>query len=216
MEKTLKKETMEQVQAIRGQLQKLQNYIADNAEYFDYTNAKLHELSYHYFEILEKYGVEDDDYILWNMFCCDEWDNFEEYLKENNCEITHLGRTLSFCIHLEGCNLFNFTDNLYQIELQEIADFVTDRVIGYNHLTELFDGILTDNALSDYLDDYLDDDYTEIESDINTLHKWLVIDKDMQTLIDDLEKVIECRKHLDGFKEYQIENFEDFLKCNLD
>ncbi len=216
MTNTLKKETMEQVQAIKKKKKKLQNYIVDNAAYFDYTNAKLHEVSYQYSEILEKYGVEDDNYTLWNIFCCDEWDMFEEYLKENDCEITHLGRTSSFCIHLERCNLFNFTDNLYQIDLQEVADIVTDRVIGYSHYTELFDGILTDNSLTDYLDDYLDDDYTEIESDINTLHEWLVIDKDMQTLIDNLEKVIECRKYLDGFKEYQIENFEEFLKCNLD
>ena len=158
---------------------------------FDYigepTNAKLYDVSYYCYQN----DINDN---LFNMFCENEWDFFEECLKDGGGTLEFIGRTSSFYFIPAA---FDF--NVYYMSSFNDSDILERRRM-------LFDEFLYHTGIYDSLGEMID-------------AGWGVDDikKEWAQYCDDvLNPINEAWDYLDCFKANQVNSFIEFLNDNLD
>lgn len=162
---------------MEGIISTLRKYDIDTL--FNLYDLKLHEVV----------SMNNFDENTFDFLCQCEYDNFKEYLAENNCIIKHLGRTSSFWV---------------LSEYNRISEFDLDETLsnGLNYKLELLVNAFLDEYISDSLLITIDKDFNFTYNDNITDGDWYDID-DLENLTDLLT---DYEKDLQEFIEYNITN----------
>ena len=146
---------------------------------FDLCDLKLHDVV----------TMDNFDDNLFDFMCQVEYDNFKEYLEENNCAARYLGRTSSFWV---------------VSEYSRINEFDLDETLsnGLNYKLE----ILVNAFINEYIDNALE---ITIDKDFNFTYNDDITDENWYDM-DDLEQLANLltgyEKDLEEFIEYNITN----------
>lgn len=194
------------------EIEKVVNFLKENIKAFNYMNLKLHDVSYYCYREMEKdfplLEEEVGEYNYFYLFCEQEYDFFEEDLKENFkidfCKMRHqLGRTSSFYLHDQKTiditvNGFNFDNTIHNL----IYNFYSSSV----YLEDYFkkDGTIDIDKVST-------DDFKEYEEVITDELDYIIKElyKDFNTYVED---IITVYNYIKDFKDNQVETFKEFLK----
>ena len=146
---------------------------------FDLCDLKLHDVI----------TMDNFDDNLFDFMCQVEYDNFKEYLEENNCAARYLGRTSSFWV---------------VSEYSRINEFDLDETLsnGLNYKLE----ILVNAFINEYIDNALE---ITIDKDFNFTYNDDITDENWYDM-DDLKQLADLltgyEKDLEEFIEYNITN----------
>ena len=144
---------------------------------FDLCDLKLHDVV----------TMDNFDDNLFDFMCQVEYDNFKEYLEENNCAARYLGRTSSFWV---------------VSEYSRINEFDLDETLsnGLNYKLE----ILVNAFINEYIDNALE---ITIDKDFNFTYNDDITDENWYDM-DDLKQLADLltgyEKDLEEFIEYNI------------
>lgn len=192
-----------QVQEIKEAMKTLYEDIR-NSDVFESRNAKLYDLSYEYADIMQEYGADADDYSYWEIFCHDEWQEFEELVEENCCKLQYIGRTSSFYIVPDNDFFSHFDFN--DVTFDDVVDNYNDYLIPTDYY-DIFEDIIYGIDDEDYNDEFI------VEA-INDIYSYIF--EDIEALKKAILKAENCIKYLNTFKENQIENFKYFLSSIIE
>ena len=146
---------------------------------FDLYDLKLHDVV----------TMDNFDDNLFDFMCQVEYDNFKEYLEENNCIARYLGRTSSFWVVSEYSRINKF-------DLDETLSN------GLNYKLE----ILVNAFINEYIDNALE---ITIDKDFNFTYNDDITDENWYDM-DDLKQLADLltgyEKDLEEFIEYNITN----------
>ena len=146
---------------------------------FDLYDLKLHEVV----------TMDNFDDNLFDFMCQVEYDNFKEYLEENNCTARYLGRTSSFWVISEYSRI-----NKY-----DLSETLSN---GLNYKLE----ILVNAFINEYIDNALE---ITIDKDFNFTYNDDITDENWYDM-DDLKQLADLltgyKKDLEEFIEYNITN----------
>lgn len=190
---------------------------------YEQTNLKLYEVASNLEEYVEKYfpSYEGESWEVFNWFCEDEFMFFEEYLKENDIVMNHIGRTSSFYFDIKSDGRaeelldllkdneggkFNWVDVVergdYAYILEDIDDNTTAKDIVKRQIEE-------NHNLNDFdIQEVLEIINEEVEAFVE------ILEDEKQGLDDFQESIMKVKnmyEFLDHCKENQLENFKDFL-----
>ena len=133
--------------------------------------------------------MDNFDDNLFDFMCQVEYDNFKEYLEENNCAARYLGRTSSFWVVSEYSRINKF-------DLDETLSN------GLNYKLE----ILVNAFINEYIDNALE---ITIDKDFNFTYNDDITDENWYDM-DDLKRLADLltgyEKDLEEFIEYNITN----------
>ena len=155
----------------------------------------------------------DDD--LFDFICQCEYNNFKEYLEENNCKVEHLGRTSSFWIVSEYSmiNKFDLNETLsnglnYKLETLVNA-FINEYIDNALEVTIDKDFNFTYNSnITD--ENWYDVDDLERLADLLTDYK-----RDLQEFIEyNITKPLEVIEYINDFKANQELIYNEYAECN--
>lgn len=140
-------------------------------------------------KLYEVVSMNNFDENIFDFMCQSEYYNFEEYLKENNCIIEHLGRTSSFWVLSEYSRI-----NKYDL------DYTLS--YGLNYKLEVLVNAFVNEYIDNALEINIDKDFTFTYSDNITDENWYNIDdlKELTEMLTDYEK------DLQEFIEYNVIN----------
>lgn len=190
-----------QIEKLNRQFKKLQKHTQD----LNATNLKLYDVAYY---------VGNDEKLLnhFNIFCDCEYKYFEEYLKENNLRIEHIGRTSSFYFYVQNIYDFDIYDmkkdenifdtlaygigseveTLFNSDSLEHAYYDLENHLYYN---------LQDSEDLEILNDELDGAFYEIEEYLIEYYR-------------EIKDIRRAYKWLEDYKTNQVEIFKSFVESN--
>ena len=154
-------------------------------------NLKLYEVS---LKLFEQYKDENECANIFTNFCEDSFDDFKEFLDEEDVVMVQLGRTSSF--YLDKANHIYGNYNYY-------SDY--DRTIDLNDKKEmLFEEFVYEimNTDEEEINYYDDDDFELFKDKFNDFLK-------------DLESINNVYNMIDEFKKNQLENFSIWYEQNV-
>ena len=153
----------------------LKNY--DIEALFDLYNLKLHEVA-----LMD--NLNEDTF---EFMCQCEYDNFREYLEENNCITEYVGRTSSFWVISEysRINKFDLSDTL---------------VYGLNYKIEVLVNAFLNEYISSSLEITINKDFTFTYNDCLKDVDWY----DTEEIEELTELLADYKKDLQEFIEYNI------------
>lgn len=193
-----------QIEKLNRQFKKLQKHTQD----LNATNLKLYDVAYY---------VGNDEKLLnhFNIFCDCEYEYFEEYLKENDLRIEHIGRTSSFYF-LANYHLINYDCDIYDMkEDKNIFD-----TLGYGLESELETLFNSDDFYQAYYNlendcciDLLDsEDLEELETVLEDNLEDL--ENSLYDYYREIKTVKRAYKWLKDYKANQVEIFKSFVESN--
>ena len=176
-------------------------------------------------KILDMYNLKLYDLACYNdctiedfeLFTYIEYENFNEYLRENSCKIHHYASTSSFFILNDNSKINEYilmrgSSISFTEKIEALVDAFLYEYIDYN--LEIENLILTiegDTIKSDFNIPYLEDE--EEEEDYNNYFDTL--DKDLIEFIEyNITNVNNIIKYIEDFKKNQIAYFKDFKENN--
>lgn len=191
---------------------------------YEQTNLKLYEVAFNLEEYVDKYfsDYEGESWEVFNWFCEDEFMLFEEYLKENDIVMNHIGRTSSFYF---GLNNDKRADELFEMIEESSKERIKWNDIvqsDYDYLYVL-DNINDNTKAKDIVKNYIEEhsnmnDFDlmsvleEIETGIEEFVDILENEKyELDIFQEDIMKVKSMYEFLDHYKDNQLENFKEFL-----
>ena len=150
---------------------------------------------------LKLHWINTDDNDAFTMFCEDNFEAFDEYLKSNDLIMEYIGNTSSFVLNHRHFSLF-IEYYPYQYEYatnKEKLVMLIENELNYNGY-DIEDFTIDKNGnMQAYDSRYID------EEDIAEITKEL---KDTMELIGNINKAYD---YIDTFKEHQEEYFEEFI-----
>lgn len=170
---------------------------------FNLYDLKLHDVV----------SMENFDWDIFEFVCQCEYDNFREYLEENNCITEYLGRTSSFWIISEYSRIskYDLNETLscglnYKLEI--LANAFLDEYIGKN----LEINIHKDFTLS-YYDCIKDIDYYDTE-ELEELSELLTdYERDLQEFIEyNITNPLEVIEYINDFKTNQEKIYNEYAE----
>ena len=172
---------------------------------FNLYDLKLHDVA----------TMDNLDEDLFDFMCQCEYDNFREYLEENNCITEYLGRTSSFWVMSEynRINKIDLNETLscgldYKLEILVNA-FVNEYIDNSLEITINKDFTFTYNDCLEDADWY---DTEEIEGLADLLTGY---EKDLQEFIEyNIIKPLEVIEYINDFKENQELIYNEYAECN--
>lgn len=196
------------------EIKKVVDYLKEHEEAFQSMNLKLYDACYYFmsdemkkdfplvFEKNEKFN--NNEYNIFNWFCEDNYNFFEEDLKGNfgidfSKMCHHIGHTSSFYLH--DCDIIDFIDldnTIYNIMANNIYYDLCIETINNKINESRLDELLNDNEIDFYGDIDMELDYT-----INDLYN------DTVTYCKDIIVVYNIIKN---FKDNQVKYFKEYLK----
>lgn len=189
----LNSEFLEKTSELKKELEKL--YI-DIKEATVTTNLKLHELAN---------TIDTEGWDSFNVFCEGEFDNFNEFLKEKNVKMVHVGRTSSF--YLISNNTLSFYNSMINgfYNINDLDIFIGE-LSSYIDVPDVFEYERPD----DYLYNIDMPDYREtLEDDIFSTDQFLKTE--LPELKKELDNVKSCYQYIEQFKAESIEFYKEFL-----
>ena len=144
---------------------------------FDLCDLKLHEVA----------SMDNLDENTFEFMCQSEYDNFREYLEENNCITEYVGRTSSFWVLSEYSRIGKF----------DLSDTLS---YGLNYKIEVLVNAFLDEYISNSLEITIDKDFTFTYNDCLTDVDWY----DTEELEELSELLADYKKDLQEFIEYNI------------
>lgn len=155
----------------------------------------------------------DDD--LFDFICQCEYDNFKEYLEENNCITEYLGRTSSFWIVSEysRINKYDLDETLsnglnYKLEILVNA-FINEYIDNALEVTIDKDFNFT------YNDDITDENWYDVDDLENLTNMLTGYEKDLQEFIEyNITKPLEVIEYINDFKANQELIYNEYAECN--
>lgn len=189
----LNSEFLEKTNELKKELEKL--YI-DLKETTVTTDLKLHNLAY---------TIEPDAWDNFNLFCETEFDSFNEFLKEKNVKMVHVGRTSSF--HLISTGSLSFYNKMINCfyNVNDIDVFIGE-LSSYTDVPEVFEY----EKPEDYLYNIDMPDYREtLEDDVFLTDQFLKTE--LPELKKELANVEACYEYVEQFKAGSIEFYNEFI-----
>lgn len=206
---------------------------------FDYTNAKLHDVSYELYRGTFGSLTDDEQIQAFQYFCDGEWDMFTEYLNENDVETEQLGRTSSFYIVPKGRADNELIEPFYENRhidwtAYDVIELMNERYVGLwlDDVIELIGLGRLDNAQDfynewaegrtheeSYEDFMLGGEYDDVENHLDEIDDLIdSVTDNLNNLEEILIQVNEVYTFIDDYKANQVENFKywfnDFYKPN--
>ncbi len=172
---------------------------------FNLYDLKLHDMA----------TMDNLDADLFDFICQCEYDNFREYLEENNCILKYLGRTSSFWVISEYSRISEYDlsetlSNGLNYKLQVLVNEFLYEYINYDlEVTIDKDFNFTyDNNITD-----------ENWYDINDLEKLADLltgyERDLQEFIEyNITKPLEVIEYINDFKANQELIYNEYAECN--
>lgn len=161
---------------------------------------KLHDVSYHGEEILDKYPLvkeEYKEYDLFNWFCEDEYNNFTEWMEENHIDDcrNYIGRTSSF-----------YLTDLHDNSIGNVITELIEKVYNYVGIDFSEDGHIEPFTATEY--------YTEAEliDEAQGEMRYIASGDFLKDTKKYLADAIEIADYIDTFKENQVANFEEYIQ----
>ena len=155
----------------------------------------------------------DDD--LFDFICQCEYDNFKEYLEENNCILKYLGRTSSFWVISEYSRIseYDLSETLssgLNFKLEVLVNEFLDEYINYN-LEVTIDKDFNFTYNSNITDEnWCDMDDLEKLADLLTDYE-----RDLQEFIEyNIINPLEVIEYINDFKENQELIYNEYAECN--
>lgn len=190
---------------------------------YEQTNLKLYEVAFNLEEYVDKYfsAYEGESWEVFNWFCEDEFMVFEEYLKENDIVMNHIGRTSSFYFGIKSderaeelldllkdnedgkfswvdiVERWDFAYILEDIEDNTTANDIIKRQIEEHHILNNFD-----------IQTVLENVDEELESFVELLEEEK---QGLNNFQENIMKIKDMYEFLDNYKANQLENFKYFL-----
>lgn len=172
---------------------------------FNLYDLKLHDMA----------TMDNLDADLFDFICQCEYDNFKEYLEENNCITEYLGRTSSFWVISEysRINKYDLNETLsnglnYKLETLVNA-FINEYIDNALEITIDKDFNFT------YNDDITDENWYDMD-DLERLADLLTnYERDLQEFIEyNITKPLEVIEYINDFKENQELIYNEYAECN--
>ena len=152
---------------------------------------------------------------LFDFMCQCEYDNFKEYLEENNCITEYLGRTSSFWVMSEY-------NRINKIDLNETLSY------GLNYKLEVLVNAFINEYIDNALEVTIDKDFNFTYNDDITDENWYDVDdlekladlltdyeRDLQEFIEyNVIKPLEVIEYINDFKENQELIYNEYAECN--
>jgi len=175
------------------------DYLKENEKAWNESrNLKLYDVSWKGADIIEKYPLvnaddaERENAFIW--FCEDSYEQFEEWMKEENIEDCrkYIGHSSSF-----------YLTDLHNDDISEVIEELIDDNYGWLSGIEL---TVDDNSIEIEIDDE-----DEAPASLDYLANDFIED-----VKRDLSDAIRIAKYIDDFKEHQIEYFKEYIEGRND
>ena len=172
---------------------------------FDLYDLKLHDVA----------TMDNLNEDLFDFMCQVEYNNFKEYLEENNCKVEHLGRTSSLWIVSEYSmiNYFDLCETLsnglnYKLEVLANA-FINEYIDNALEITIDKDFNFT------YNDDITNGDWYDIDDLENLANLLIDYEKDLQEFIEyNITNPLKVIEYINNFKANQEKIYNEYAECN--
>lgn len=172
---------------------------------FNLYDLKLHDMA----------TMDNLDADLFDFICQCEYNNFKEYLEENNCILKYLGRTSSFWVISEYSRISEYDlsetlSNGLNFKLEILVNEFLDEYINYD-LEVTIDKDFNFTYNSNITDEnWYDVDDLERLANLLTDYK-----RDLQEFIEyNITKPLEVIEYINDFKENQELIYNEYAECN--
>lgn len=155
----------------------------------------------------------DDD--LFDFICQCEYNNFKEYLEENNCILKYLGRTSSFWVISEYSRISEYDlsetlSNGLNFKLEILVNEFLYEYINYD-----LEVTIDKDFNFTYNSNITDENWYDVD-DLEKLADLLTdYEKDLQEFIEyNITKPLEVIEYINDFKENQELIYNEYAECN--
>lgn len=185
---------------LNNKLKEFKKLIIDN-NLNDKNNLKLHDISYYCYE-------NNIDDALFNEFCIIELNEFDDFLKENNCKRDYIGGTSSFYIKSDYIDLqyIRYNENNF---IECLSDYISSFEEDYNYkMLDILENIIDKKLSFGDIRGFIE--YNEqFTMSYNEQIQYFIIEVD--TMIDNAKEIKVVADYIKGFKENQVKNFKEFI-----
>lgn len=216
------KDVLQKLEFVRKNAIELANLINSHDYILTYTDAKLHDVFYEFDDV--------DD-----LFLDVKWQDFEEYVKEKDCEIDDVRSSSSkfyvtndFMDEIHDLTTSNRRGDIDPITPEDIIFAIAEAYFADAYLLSDVSMLLSDEKLNEYIHDTLMDGYDVSLNDLAELVPEFVDDDEdynFDILFDissgefnaakkSIENVIDCYNYIIDFKKNQVQIYQDFLDAN--
>lgn len=190
---------------------------------YEQVNLKLYEVAFNLEEYVDKYfsAYEGESWEVFNWFCEDEFMFFEEFLKENDLVMNHIGRTSSFYFGLKNDNR---ADELFEMIEESSKEHIEwNDIIQSGEYLYVLDSISDNTKATDIVKNYIEEhsnmndfDLTSILEEIETGTEEFVDiledeKHDLDNFQEDILRIRKAYEWLEDYKVNQLEYFKEFL-----
>lgn len=218
------KDVLQKLEYVRNNAIELANLINSHDYILTYTDAKLHDVFYEFDDVDE-------------FFLDIKWQDFEEYVKEKDCEIDDVRSSSSkfyvtndFMNEIHNLTTSNRRGDIDPITPEDIIFAIAEAYFADAYLLSDVSMLLSDEKLNEYIHDTLMDGYDVSLNDLAELVPEFVDDDEdynFDVLFDisshefnaakkSIQNVIDCYNYIIDFKENQVQIYQDFLDANND
>lgn len=204
----------EKIKKANEQIAKIQAWIMEHEDAFQYMDLKLHDASFYEYRDMETdfpLCFAENEHCSANSyfyrFCESSYDLMIEYFNEEGIEFKRrqLGRTSSFWLH-DG-SIIRFEG--YQLHMGYTMDGIMDNLYGHNNwIWYNANGTINEEKTLSYHDDYISDEeiYENIENELD-----FIIDEAYDELVKEMTDVLAVYDYIKDFKDNQVEYFKEWL-----
>ena len=164
---------------------------------------KLHAVSYECQDIINKYPLVKEEYKeddLFSWFAEQEYDNFTEWMKENNIDDCrkYIGRTSTF-----------YLTDIHDDNIGTVITELMNRIYDYN-IDFDDNGMMIPFTATDY--------YTEAEliSEYQADMEYIASGEFLTDIKKYLHDAEEIADYIDDFMEHQVDYFKEYIECEND
>lgn len=172
---------------------------------FNLYDLKLHDMA----------TMDNLDADLFDFICQCEYDNFKEYLEENNCILKYLGRTSSFWVISEYSRISEYDlsetlSNGLNFKLEILVNEFLYEYINYD-----LEVTIDKDFNFTYNSNITDENWYDVD-DLEKLADLLTdYEKDLQEFIEyNITKPLEVIEYINDFKENQELIYNEYAECN--
>ena len=172
---------------------------------FNLYDLKLHDMA----------TMDNLDGDLFDFICQCEYDNFKEYLEENNCILKYLGRTSSFWVISEYSRISEYDlsetlSNGLNFKLQVLVNEFLDEYINYD-----LEVTIDKDFNFTYNSNITDENWYDVD-DLERLADLLTdYERDLQEFIEyNITNPLEVIEYINDFKANQELIYNEYAECN--